>query len=139
MHCPVAEPQPGVEKREFDQDGAPDRLGSEAPDEAPRGQDGSAGRQNIVDNQDSCSVAEGIAVDLQRVGPVLEAVVLGLCRSGQFARLPNRNEPCAESLRDRSAEKESSTFDRGDVCRALRRKRTSPELAGTRAAEPVGS
>ena len=74
----------------------PERL-----DQAGRRRGGAAGGEHVVDDQDPLAGMDGVAVDLELVGAVLELVLLAGDRPRQLAGLADRHEPGAEAVGDR--------------------------------------
>lgn len=103
MDGPVPEARAWVEESELDENGDPDRFGSQPLHQATRGEGGAAGGEDVIDDQHSGTAAEGVAVYLESIGAVFQAVVRGFGRPGELSRLPDRDQTGFEPVRDRSA------------------------------------
>src|SRR6185437_1904722 len=68
------EPFAPVEEPELDEEGEADDLAPEPLRQLKRGLGGSAGREHVVDDEDLLAGPDGVAVDLEEVGSVLELV-----------------------------------------------------------------
>ncbi len=58
---------------------------------------------------------DGVAVDLELVGAVLELVLLADDRPRELARLADRHEAGAQAIRDRRGEDEAARLDADDA------------------------
>src|SRR5262249_43504426 len=103
-----------VEETELDHEGAGDRLAADAPDEAQRGLHRAAGREKVVDHEDTLSRLCGVHVDFDAIGAVLELVALRGGLPGELAGLAYRHEPLLEVMGDGRAEDETARFDPAD-------------------------
>lgn len=73
-----------------------------------RGVDSAAGRQQIVNHQHFIARFNGVNVDLQLIGAILQLIGLGNGFTRQLTRLAYRNKAHAQRQRDRGAEQEAT-------------------------------
>src|SRR5579875_201606 len=99
---------------QLDQKSIPHHLGAEALQQPPGRGGGPPGREEIVDDQDPLPGVDGVAVDLERVRPVLERVFLGILVAGKLAGLANRDETGAERVGERRPQHVAARFDADD-------------------------
>src|SRR4029450_9380929 len=129
---------------ELDQGGDADDLAAEAFHQAGRGPGGAAGGEHVVDDQDPLAGHDGVGVQLQGGGAVLQRVLLGLDLVGQLAGLADGDEAGAEVVGDRRGQDEPAGLDgdhlvdvaAGDIDRRARvptTVSTSPRPNGTTA------
>ena len=116
----------------------PTTLAAEPLDQADGGRRRPAGGQHVVDDQDPLADVDGVAVDLEQVGAVLELVLLGLDLPGQLARLADGHEAGAEPVGDRGGDDEPPGLDADDLVDA-RRRRSGSAMASTASEKPSGS
>lgn len=102
------------EEGELDEGGGLFDVGPEGAHEADGGGERAAGGEEIIDDHDTVALAECVAVDLQRVGAVLEGVLLAQGGGGQFAGLADGHETDAEAVGQGGAEDEPATLDADD-------------------------
>src|SRR5215217_3469207 len=102
---------PALEELQLDQGGDADDLAAEALDEAGRGPGGAAGGEDVVDDQDPLAGGDGVGVQLQGGGAVLELVLLGLDLVGQLAGLADGHEAGPEVVGDRRGQDEPAGLD----------------------------
>src|SRR5215211_5686679 len=95
---------PALEELELDEGGDAHHLAAEALDEAGGGPGGAAGGEHVVDDQDPLAGGDGVGVQLQGGGAVLERVLLGLDLVGQLAGLADGDEAGPEVVGDRRVE-----------------------------------
>ena len=96
---------------DLDQEAEPDDLAAERLDEpAGRGRR-AAGGEHVVDDEDPLAGVDGVAVDLELVGAVLEVVLLADDRPRQLARLADRHEPGPQAVGHRRGEDEAARLD----------------------------
>ena len=107
----VGESHAAVEELEFHQHRCPDNIAACLVDEILGCCQRPPGRENIVDDQHSCSSIERILMNLERVCSVLEVVGDADDRTGKFARLANKADARTDPLCDRSSEEEPSRLD----------------------------
>src|ERR1700682_6373523 len=98
---------------ELDQDLDSDHLTSELANQANRGGCGAARGQYIIDDQDLLAGFDGIRMDLELVGSVLELVRLADGFPGQLAHLADGYETGVELDGDRRARDETARLDGG--------------------------
>jgi hypothetical protein len=79
--------------------------------EPTRSPGGAAGGKDVVDHQRTRPRRQGVAMRLQRVGPILECIVLADALPRQFSRLPRRHESRLQRGRHRAPENESAGLD----------------------------
>src|SRR4029450_783347 len=100
-----------LEELELDQGGDADDLAAEAFHQAGRGPGGAAGGEHVVDDQDPLAGHDGVGVQLQGGGVVLQRVLLGLDLVGQLAGLAHGDEAGAEVVGDRRGQDEPAGLD----------------------------
>src|SRR5512132_3745290 len=100
-----------LEELELDQGGDADDLAAEALHQAGRSPGGAAGGEHVVDDQDPLAGHDGVGVQLQGGGAVLERVLLGLDLVGQLAGLADGDEAGAEVVGDRRGQDEPAGLD----------------------------
>src|SRR5579875_1698773 len=103
-----------AEEVEFDGDAEGDDFAAEALDELDGGLHGAAGGEQVVDDDDALAGTDGVLVNLQRVGAVLEVVLYGFGGSGELAGLADGDEAGVEAVGERGAEDEAAGFDAED-------------------------
>src|SRR5919107_3420031 len=104
-----------LEELELDQGGDAHDLAAEALDEPGRGPGGAAGGEHVVDDQDPLAGDDGVGVQLEGGGAVLERVLLGLDLVGQLAGLTDGDEAGPEVVGDRRGEDEPARLDADDL------------------------
>src|ERR1700693_1968237 len=92
----IGEAFPTPQVLELDQDLDSDHLAAELADQANRGGRGAARRQYIIDDQHLLTGSDGVGVDLELVGAVLELVGVADRLPGQLANLADRYKPGIE-------------------------------------------
>ena len=92
----------------------PTMRAAERLDQAGGGGGRAAGGQHVVDDQDPLVGVDGVAVDLQLVGAVLQLVLLADDRPRQLAGLAHGDERGAEAVGDRRGEDEPARLDADD-------------------------
>src|SRR5918997_1344735 len=102
---------PAFEELELDQGGDADDLAPQALDQPGRRPGGAAGGEHVVDDQDPLAGDDGVGVQLQGGGTVLEGVLLGLDLVGQLAGLADGDEAGSEVVGDRGGEDEAAGLD----------------------------
>src|SRR5438034_3107857 len=107
---PAVEPVTALQEVELDEEREADDVALQALDELDRALDRAARREEIVDDQDLLAGLDCIAVDLERVGAVLEGVLDGDRLGRQLAELPDGDEAGVELVRHRRAEDEATRF-----------------------------
>src|SRR5215471_17168489 len=93
-----------VEEAEFYEEGNLQNLRAELLDQCCRGCCGAAGGQQIVDQKNSIAGFEGIDVDCNSGGAVLEIVLFLVSLVWEFAFFSDGDEPSFESHGCRSSE-----------------------------------
>src|SRR5690606_7816470 len=108
-----------TEVRQVDNKSGADHLAAGTADELGGRFGGAAGGDQVVDDEDALTFADGILVDFDGVDAVLERVLLpdGLPR--QFTLFTNRDESAAEPVRDCTAQNETPGLDPGYRVHAL--------------------
>src|SRR4051794_38772001 len=91
-HAAAVESVAALEEVELDEKRQPDDIALEPLDQLDRALDRSAGRQEIIDDQDLLAGLDRIAMDLEGVRPVFEGVLDRDRLRRQLAKLPNRHE-----------------------------------------------
>ena len=81
---------------------------------------GAAGGQHVVDQHHPVARPARVGVDLQRVGAVLQGIVLANGPVRQLARLADQRQRQVEPLGERRAEQEAAALDAGDPVGAPR-------------------
>jgi hypothetical protein len=107
----VFEAVAAFEEVEFDGEGEAGDLAAQLLDELYRCFHGAAGGEEIVDEDDALAGLDGIHMDLEGVGTVLEVVGDSGHWGGKLARLAHRNEAGIEAVREGGAEDESARLD----------------------------
>ena len=109
-----------AKKGQLDDERTRHDLATEALDEIDDGLGGASRGKQIVGDENPMTRSDGVFVDFQDVGAVLEIVfdTLGLGR--KLPGLPNRHETGAESVRQRWSENESPGLHPDDRVDALR-------------------
>src|SRR5215469_3461490 len=110
----VGEAGAAFEEVEFDGDGDAGDDAAEALDELNRGLHGATGGEEVVDDDDALAGKDGVLVDLQRVGAVLEVVLHGFGFGGELAGLADGHEAGVETVGERRTENEAAGFDAED-------------------------
>ena len=100
------EPRPPVQRPDLDQEAEADDDPAELLDQPARGRRGATGGEHVVDDEDPLAGMDRVAVHLQLVGAVLEAVLLAHDRPRQLARLAHGHEPGPDLERDGRGEDE---------------------------------
>src|SRR5258706_6105804 len=111
MHLDAVELLTALQEVQFNQKARPDDVGAAVLEQLAGRGGGTAGRQDVVDQEDLLAMVNGVVVDLEGVGAVFEDVFVALLRPGELARLADGNEACAEALGDATAEDEAARFD----------------------------
>lgn len=74
----------------------------------------SAGRKNVINNEDLLAGLDGVRMDLKLIGSVLQ-IVLDACYQGrEFLRLPNRDKSGSECVCHSGREKVAACLDTND-------------------------
>ena len=89
----------------------PTTVAAQLLDQTGGGRRGPTGRHHVVHDQHLLARLHGIAVDLEKVGAVLELVLLPLDLPRQLARLAHRHESGTEPVGDGRGEDEPSGLD----------------------------
>ena len=97
-----------AETVKFDHHRHADDVAAEGLDEAGRRQGRAAGGEDVVDDQDGLVGVDGVTMDLELVGAVLELVLLTCHGPGQLAGLADGDEPGPEPVRHRCRENEAA-------------------------------
>src|SRR5579863_5151412 len=100
---------------QLDQEGEGVDAGAEALEQPPRSGGGAARCEQVVDDQHVVATADGVGVDLERIGPVFERILFAKLVVRQLSGLSNRDESGADRIRDRSAEDVSARLDPDDI------------------------
>ena len=74
-----------------------------------------ARREQVVDHQHALALLQGVGVNLERVGAVLERILFGQSIVRQLARLTNGDETGTDGVSDRRAENVTARLDGDDV------------------------
>jgi hypothetical protein len=122
----AVEPLAPFEERELDQEAARHDGPAELlhqPAERPRGP---ARRQQVVVDEDPRAARDRVAVELERVGAVLEDVLGAHGLARQLARLAGEHEPGAELARERRPEQEPARLGADDDVDVGRRQSAQP-------------
>lgn len=114
MHGVGSEFVAALQEGQFDQDGDADHLSAERFDEAGAGLHRSAGRQDVVDQQDAIAGLDGVGVNLEDIGPVFEGVSLAASRCGKLSGFADRNEARRKVPCDGGSEDEPARLGAGD-------------------------
>ena len=88
----IGQPVATLEEGQLDEEGQADDLALQPLHQVDRAADRAAGRQEVVDDQDLLAGLDRVAVDLERVGAVLEGVLDADRLGRQLAELANRHE-----------------------------------------------
>src|ERR1051325_7520786 len=113
MYLDTNELPPRLEELQLDEDADADQRRLEAAHEVGGGAGGAAGREHVVDDDDAVAAAECIVMDLQRVGAVLQDVLVAAAGPGELARLADGDEAGAEEAGDAAAEDETARLEAG--------------------------
>ena len=80
---------------------------------------GAAGRQDVVDDEHTLALAEGVGVHLEAVLAVLETVVHALGAARQLPRLARGHDADVQLPRQSAAEEKAARLDSEDLLRPL--------------------
>ena len=108
-----------VEVGELDDEVVIDGRGMEFPDEAVHGADGSAGREEVVMDQDHVARGDRVEVELDGVYAVFLGVGFGDRSRRELAGLAGEDEACAEAAGDGRAHDKAAGLDPDDLRDAL--------------------
>ena len=106
----VAKASTTIEATDFEQEAESDDDSPKLFDEPARCCCGAASGEHIVDDQHSFAGVDGVAVHLEFVGAVLEAVFLTHDSPRQFARLAHRNKSGVKQICNRSCNDEATSL-----------------------------
>lgn len=113
-HRFAGEPGAAVEEGQFDDEGHLQEVAAEAFDQFDRGGRGSAGGEDVVDEEHLLAGADGVDVHREGVGAVFEAVAFLEGVEGQFALLADGDDARTEAEGDGGGEEEAAGVDAGD-------------------------
>ena len=110
------------EAGEFDEDGDADEFAAEVFDEFDAGFHGSAGGEDVVDEEDALAFDDGVGMDFEGVGAIFEVVSFGDSFVGELAGFADETEARGEAAGDGGAEDEAAAFgadDHADIFAAV--------------------
>lgn len=86
-----------------------------AGDELGNSGGGSTGREDVVDDENTLALFDGIFMNFKGIGTVLESVLDAFDRGGELLRLAHRNEAGPDSVGESGSEEKSACFDTDDL------------------------
>src|SRR4029453_6991198 len=95
-HAPVVEPLATLEELELDEERQADALALQTLDQLDRALHRATGRQQVIDDEHLLPRLDRIAMDLERVGAVLQRVFDGDRLGRQLAELADRDQARVE-------------------------------------------
>jgi len=119
-----------VEEREIDEHGDADDVGVERFDEFTASLHGSAGGEEIVNEQHALAGVDGVEMNLDAVAAVFEVVGRAGGFGGELAGLADGDEAGGEGLRDGGAEDEAAGLGADDEVYMLAAVGVGHELDG---------
>jgi len=103
-----------LEEVEFDSEADTDNFSAEFFYELHRRLHRAAGGEEVVDDEDALAGLDGVEMDFEGVGAVLEVVADFGRGGGEFFGLADRDEAGVEAVGERGAEDEAAGFDAED-------------------------
>jgi hypothetical protein len=110
----VGEAVAAAEEVEFDGDAEGGDFAAQALDEFDGGLHGAASGEEVVDDDDALAGTDGVLVDLEGVGAVLEIVLDGFSGGGELAGFADGDKAGVEAVGERGAEDKAAGFDAED-------------------------
>ena len=108
-----------IQELELEDEREGDNLGAGLLDEAAERHRRAAGRDEVVDDEHLVAGNEGVFVDLQLIGAVLERIGLGVDLARKLARLARGDEADAELVGDGRTDEEAAGLGADDLGDAL--------------------